>query len=64
MTTPQPIAVPRSEAAALVGLSDRELRRAIADGELEVHYRGRSPLVDYADLIAWYKALPTSRPGA
>lgn len=57
-----PIAVPRSKAAELVGISDRELRRAIHAGELEVHYRGRLPLVDYNDLIAWYKALPTSLP--
>lgn len=59
-----PIAVPRAEAAALVGVSDRDLKRAIDKGELEVHYRGRRPLVDYADLQAWYKALPTSPPGA
>lgn len=58
------IALPRPDAAALVGLSDKELKRAIDDGELEAHWRGRKCLVDYADLHAWYKALPPHPPVA
>lgn len=57
-----PIALPRPEAAALVGLSDRELKRAIDDGEIEVRYRGRKCLVSYGDLIEWYRALPAEKP--
>jgi len=58
------IAIPRPEAARLVGLSDKELKRAIDDGELEAHWRGRKCLVDYADLHAWFKALPQHAPVA
>lgn len=64
ITTADPIAVPRPEAARLVGLSDKELKRAIDQGELEAHWRGRKCLVDYADLHAWYKALPPQSPAA
>jgi excisionase family DNA binding protein len=56
-----PIALPRPEAAALVGLSDRELKRAIDDGELSVRYRGRKCLVDYADLREWFDTLPAEK---
>ncbi|WP_164545197.1 helix-turn-helix domain-containing protein [Antribacter gilvus] len=58
------IAVPRPQAAALVGLSDKELKRAIDDGEIRVRYRGRKCLVDYSDLRAWFDALPAQKPGA
>lgn len=61
MSAITPIAVPRSEAAALVGLSDRELKRAIDDGEIRSRYRGRKCLVDYADLREWFDALPAER---
>lgn len=57
----EPIALSQVDAAVLVGLSEREIRRAIADGELGVHYRGRKCLVDYQDLMAWYRALPMER---
>jgi excisionase family DNA binding protein len=58
------IAVPRREAAALVGVSTRELDRAIADGEIQVKYRGRKPLVDYSDLRDWFESLPADKPAA
>lgn len=58
------ISLPRPEAAAIVGLSDRELKRAIDDGEIKVRYRGRKCLVDYTDLRAWFDALPASKPGS
>ncbi|PTU55368.1 hypothetical protein DBB34_14520 [Sphaerisporangium cinnabarinum] len=56
------IALTQAQAAMAVGLSEREIRRAIAAGEIEVHYRGRRALVDVDDLRAWFKALPTERP--
>lgn len=63
-STADPIALSRPKAAALVDLSDKELKRAIDDGELEAHWRGRKCLVDYADLQAWFKALPPHPPAA
>lgn len=43
-------------------LSERELRRAIAAGDLVVHYRGRKPLITHDELRAFIEALPTERP--
>lgn len=57
----EPIAYPLAEAAAQVGLSDRTLRDAIADGSLTAHYAGTKPLVAPADLRAWFESLPTER---
>lgn len=59
MNAPAPIGLPRPQAAALVGLSDRELKRAIDDGEIQARYRGRKCLVDYADLREWFDGLPS-----
>lgn len=56
------ISVPRKEAAALVGLSDMELKRAIDNDEIRAKYRGRKCLVDVADLKAWFDALPSKPP--
>jgi len=56
------IAVSRREAAALVGLSDMELKRAIENDEIRAKYRGRKCLVDVADLRAWFDALPSEPP--
>lgn len=56
------IAVSRREAAALVGLSDMELKRAIDNDEIRAKYRGRKCLVDVADLKAWFDALPSESP--
>lgn len=57
-----PIALPLPEAAAAVGLSERELRRAIAANELAPRYRGSKPLIDVEELRDWFRALPTERP--
>jgi hypothetical protein len=48
----------------LVGLSDRELKRAIDNGELLARWRGRKCLVDYRDLREWFDALPSQKPTA
>lgn len=61
-TNLEPISVPRREAAALVGLSDMELKRAIDASEIRAKYRGRKCLVDVADLRAWFDALPSEPP--
>ena len=58
----QRIAVSRSDAAELVGLSDMELKRAIDNDEIRAKYRGRKCLVDVADLKAWFDALPSQPP--
>jgi excisionase family DNA binding protein len=44
------------EAAALLRLSPRTLRRRIAAGDLAVHRVGRRPLVERADLLAFVEA--------
>lgn len=56
------IATSRREAAALVGLSDRELKRAIDNDEIRAKCRARKCLVDVADLKAWFEALPSELP--
>ena len=60
----EPIAYPLAEAAAQVGLSDRTLRDAIADGSLTAHYAGTKPLVSPADLRSWFESLPTEKRSA
>lgn len=57
----EPIAYPLLEAASLVGLSDRTLRDAIAEGSLTAHYAGTKPLIAPADLRAWFESLPTDK---
>lgn len=57
----EPIAYDLRSAAAAVGLSDRTLRDAIADGSLTAHYSGRKPLVLRADLEDWIRSLPTEK---
>lgn len=57
----EPISLPLVDAAAAVGLSDRTLRDAIADGSLTAHYAGSKPLIAPADLRAWFESLPTEK---
>lgn len=52
------------DAADAVGLSERTLRDAIAEGSLIAHYQGRKPLVMHRDLEAWVESLPTERRAA
>lgn len=61
--TEQPIAFDLQSAAAAVGLSDRTLRDAIADGSLTAHYQGRKPLILRDDLIEYIRSLPTEKGG-
>jgi len=58
----EPFAMSQSEAAAFVGLSLREIQKAIHDREIKVRYRGTKCLVDVADLKAWFDALPSEPP--
>lgn len=57
----EPIALPLPAAAEAVGLSERELRRAIRDNELAPRYRGSKPLIDVEELRDWFRALPTEK---
>lgn len=61
MSTVEPLSYDLTTAAAAVGLSDRTLRDAIADGSLTAHYSGRKPLVLRADLEDWIRSLPTDK---
>lgn len=61
MSTVEPISYELVHAAAAVGLSDRTLRDAIADGSLTAHYQGRKPLILRDDLIDWIRSLPTEK---
>lgn len=57
-----PVSYDLESAAAAVGLSERELRRVIAAGDLTPRYRGRKPLILRSDLLEWVESLPTSKP--
>lgn len=62
MTAPEPIAYRLEDAATATGFSVRTLRRAIADGELDLHYvRGHSPRLLADELRAWIAGSPTER---
>lgn len=56
------IAYTYDEAAEAVGLSERTIRGAVAEGELVAHYRkGTAPRIKAADLEAWVESWPTER---
>jgi hypothetical protein len=48
-------------AVAACGLSDKTIRKAIADGDLVAHYYGTKPVIVAADLAEWIESLPTER---
>jgi excisionase family DNA binding protein len=57
------IAYNYADAAAQVGMSERTIARAVADGDLEAHYvRGTTPRILHDALIAWIESAPTARP--
>lgn len=55
------VAYSPKDAADQVGISQRSIQNAIADGDLEVHYVGRLPRVFHDDLVTWFLSLPTER---
>lgn len=57
-----PVSFDLPRAAAACGLSVRELQHAIRDGDLVAHYRGTKPLIEFEELKAFVRALPTARP--
>lgn len=63
-TTASPISYDLEEAARLVGLSARELKRAAKAGDLTLRYRGRKPVVEDSELRAFIANLPTTAPKA
>ena len=56
-----PVSYDMAGAALATGLSQRELRRAIAVGDLIVHYRGTKPLILRDELLEFVRSLPTER---
>lgn len=62
VSTLTPIAYDREGAAAAVGLSARELDRAVEEGLLVRRYRGRKPIYLRSDLEAFAASLPETRP--
>lgn len=57
-----PVAYSMDGASAALGLSSRRIQRAVAQGDLTPHDRGKKPLFLRDDLIAWVESLPTSKP--
>ena len=57
-----PVAYDREHAAAAVGLSTRELDRAVEEGRLRRRYRGSKPLYLRSDLEEFVQSLPDERP--
>lgn len=55
------IAYSPADAGDQVGVSQRFIQNAIADGDLPVHYVGRLPRIFHEDLVAWFLSLPTER---
>lgn len=58
------IAYTVAEAAEQVSVSDKTIRRAIADGDLAVRYAGakrRVQLIARDELLGWFNALPSER---
>ena len=50
-------------AATYLSVSERQVRKFMADGELLTRYIGRKPVIPAAELDALNKRLPTEPPG-
>lgn len=50
-----------SEASVYLGVSERQVSRLRASGDLPVRYLGTKPVYDVADLDAFIDALPSER---
>lgn len=55
---PTPLGITVKSAAALTGLSEWEIRKAINDEEIPARRRGRRLSIEYASLVDWFHALP------
>lgn len=60
----RPVAVTMAEAAELVGISERQVRKLVSTNELPVLRVGRSVRVRVVDVERWAEALATDVPGA
>lgn len=58
----QKIAYTITEAAEMVGYSERTLKQAIADGNLLARYANTKGVIRHADLDAWIDKLPAEAP--
>lgn len=54
-----PLAYNYEAAAAAVGVSDKVIRRAVADGSLVAHYVTARPVILADELRAWVESAPT-----
>jgi predicted DNA-binding transcriptional regulator AlpA len=55
------VSYPIRDAAAATGYSESTIRRAVAAGELPVHYPAQRPVILAEDLHAWVAGAPTER---
>lgn len=55
---PTPLGITVKSAAALTGLSEWEIRKAINDLEIPTVRRGRRLSIEYAALVEWFHSLP------
>ncbi len=62
-TVPPPI-ISVTDAARLAGVTDRHMRRLIADGVIAATRVGRAWLVDRASVAAWQRHPTMGRPAA
>jgi len=58
----QQLAYTVTEAAAAVGLSSDEIRRAVYAEELPAKQRGRRILISRDRLLTWFESLPDYEP--
>lgn len=56
------IAYTITEAAEMVGYSERTLKQAIADGHLAPRYANSKAIIRHEDLAAWVDRLPAESP--
>lgn len=55
------ISYPLADAAKATGYSESTIRRAVASGDLVVHYPAGKPVILADDLRAWVANAPTER---
>lgn len=61
---PTPLSVSVRDAAAITGLSEYEIRKAINKGELPARRRGVRIVILRDDLSAWLRSLPLAAEAA
>lgn len=62
MSAPVKLAFTVQEAAAAYGVSADVIRAHIRHGNLAARYPTSRPIIDAAELAAWFQALPSDAP--